>query len=348
MRALIRKGIDPIEAKREAREAAKIEARRDVTFKAYAETWISGRESGWKNNKHRQQWRNSLRDYAYPVIGALAIADVDTDDVLSVLRPIWTTVPETARRVRGRIEMILSAAKAEGLRTDENPALWRGHLDQVLAKRRKSDVKHHPALPYEEMPKFWKSLAVDSSRAAQMLRFIILTACRFNEAVQMDSAELDDDLWIIPAVRMKAEREHRVPLTKLALAQLPFRPVSDVTLSNCIKRHTKHSATTHGFRSTFRDWTGDCTDFARDVAEAALAHIVADDTEAPCADGGLGGVSAGDGAAYGAAALNALSRACAAARTCAGRFNSTPLRITISIRSMNARSIFFMVVLRLS
>lgn len=279
-RALVRDGVDPIDARKEQRAAAKVEAARAVTFRKFADGYIDGKEAGWKNDKHRQQWRNSLRDHAYPTIGALAVADVDTEAVLRVLRPIWTTIPETARRVRGRIEMILSAAKAQGLRSGENPALWRGHLDQVLAKRKKSSIKHHPALRYEAMPTFWRSLAADTSDGARMLRWIILTACRFNEARDMDASEVAGDLWTIPASRMKADRPHQVPLTKLALQQLPFRPASDVTLSKCIRRHTNETATTHGMRSTFRDFSGDCTDFPREIAEMALAHEVGDDTEA--------------------------------------------------------------------
>lgn len=280
-RTLIRQGIDPIEQRNAQRTAARVEASRSITFKVYATQYISGKESGWKNDKHRQQWSNSLRDYAYPQIGHLCVSDVDTEAVLKVLRPIWTAKKETARRVRGRIESILNAAKAEGLRTGENPALWRGHLDQVLARRRKSEVKHHPALPYAEMPKFWQSLAADTSDAARMLRWIILTACRYNEARDQDAAaEVSGNLWTVPAIRMKAERPHFVPLTAAALAQLPFRPVSDVSLSNCIKRHTKTPATTHGFRSTFRDWAGDETEAAWETAEAALAHVVGDETEA--------------------------------------------------------------------
>ncbi|MCC8954097.1 integrase arm-type DNA-binding domain-containing protein [Bradyrhizobium sp. Pear77] len=280
-RALIRNSVDPIEHRLAERAKAKAEATGTITFEAYAKQFIAGKEAGWKNEKHRQQWSNSLRDYAYPILGHIAVPDVDTESVLKVLRPIWNVKKETARRVRGRIEAILNAAKAEGLRTGENPALWRGHLDQVLARRRKSEVKHHPALPYEEMPQFWQSLASDTSDGARMLRWIILTACRFNEADEMDVArEVKGDLWTIPAARMKAEREHKVPLTDLALAQLPFRPVSDVTLSNCIARHTDSVATTHGMRSTFRDWAGDCTSFPRDIAEMALAHAVDDETEA--------------------------------------------------------------------
>jgi len=280
-RALVRNSTDPIEYRLSERAKAKAAATGTLTFEAYAKQYITGKEAGWKNEKHRQQWSNSLRDYAYPIMGHVAVPDVDTELVLKVLRPIWNVKKETARRVRGRIESILNAAKAEGLRTGENPALWRGHLDQVLARRRKSDVKHHPALPYEEMPQFWRSLAADTSDAARMLRWIILTACRFNEAASLDPAvEVKGETWTIPAARMKAEREHKVPLTDLALAQLPFRPISDVTLSNCIARHTDTIATTHGMRSTFRDWAGDCTSFSRDIAEMALAHAVSDETEA--------------------------------------------------------------------
>lgn len=278
-RALVRDGKDPIEHRNEQRAAAKAAASRDITFKAYAEQYIFGKEAGWKNEKHRQQWRNSLRDYAYPHIGHMPVADVDTAAVLKVLRPIWTEKKETARRVRGRIEAILNAAKAEGLRTGENPALWRGHLDQVLARRKKSDVQHHPALPYAELPKFWKSLANDTSDAARMLRWIILTVCRYNEAAEMYPAELSDDLWTVPAIRMKAERPHVVPLNAAAMACLPVPRVSDVTLANCIRRHTDKPATTHGFRSTFRDWAGDETHFQRETIELALAHAIDDDTE---------------------------------------------------------------------
>jgi integrase len=280
-RALIRDGQDPIEERNAKRSEAKVEASRAITFEDYAKRFISGKRDGWKNPKHKQQWSNTLRDYAYPYIGHLPIADVDTAAVLNVLRPIWTTKKETARRVRGRIEAILNAAKVEGLRTGENPALWRGHLDQILARRKKSDVQHHPALPYSELPKFWRSLTGDTSDAARMLRWIILTACRFSEAYGMDQdAEVKGDLWTVPAIRMKAGIEHTVPLTALALEQLPFEAVSDVSLSNCIARHTSTPATTHGFRSTFRDWAGDCTHFPREVCEQALAHTIVGDTEA--------------------------------------------------------------------
>jgi integrase len=280
-RKLLRAGQDPLEARKEKRESARVEASKGIAFRDYAEQFISGREGGWKNKKHRQQWRNSLRDYAYPHIGDLAVTDVDTEAVLKVLRPIWNQKKETARRVRGRIEAILNAAKAEKLRTGENPALWRGHLDQVgLARRRKSEVKHHPALPYAELPAFMASLATDTSNAAAMLRFIIATVCRYNEANEIDHpSEVKDSVWTIPAVRMKAERPHVVPLTGAAVACFPVPRVSDVSLANCIARHTNSPATTHGFRSTFRDWAGDCTSFPREIAEMALAHAVGDETE---------------------------------------------------------------------
>jgi integrase len=270
-RGLIRSGQDPIEARRQERTTA---LQTGVKFEAYAERFISGREASWKSAIHGQQWRNSLRDYAHPHIGQVALADIDTAAVLQCLRPIWNLKPETAGRVRSRIEQVLSAAKAEGLRTGENPAQWKGHLDQVLGRRKRGDVAHFAALPYTAMPAFWQSLAGDTSDAATMLKFIILTVCRYSEARGIEAAEVQGDLWTIPAARMKAGRVHTVPLTAAALAQLPFRPVTDVTLANCIRRHTALPATTHGMRSTFRDWCGDCTDFPRETAEQALAHTV--------------------------------------------------------------------------
>jgi integrase len=278
-RALVRAGVDPIDDRRQKREASRVEASSSVTFALYAEKFVTTREAGWKNPVHRAQWRSTLQTHVYPVIGQRPIADIDTAAVRACLDPIWTKLPETARRVRGRIEAILSAAKAEGLRSGENPAQWRGHLDQFMAKRRRSDVKHHAALPYSELPAFWRSLATDTSDAAAMLRFIILTACRFGEAAGMDASEVSGNVWTIPASRMKADRPHTVPLTTAALACLPFRPVSDVSLANCIARHTSTPATTHGFRSTFRDWAGDKTDYPREVVEQALAHQVGNEVE---------------------------------------------------------------------
>jgi hypothetical protein len=189
-RALLRAGTDPLDHRKQKIEAAKVEESRSISFQVYAERFVAMRESGWKNPIHRQQWRNSLRDHVYPVIGHIAVADVDNAAVRRCLDPIWTERPETARRVRGRIESVLSAAKAEGLRTGENPAAWKGHLDQQLPKRRKGDVKHHAALPYAELPAFWRSLSADTSNVARMLRFVILTAARFSEAAGMQPGEV--------------------------------------------------------------------------------------------------------------------------------------------------------------
>jgi integrase len=296
-RGLIRQGKDPIDSRREQRAATKIEASRSITFKAYAEQFISNREAGWKNVDHRQQWRNSLRDYAYPHIGQLPVSEVDTPAVLKVLRPIWSTKPDSASRIRGRIESVLSAAKAEGLRTGENPALWRGHLDQVFpSKKKMRGVQHHPALAYADMPRFMTSLQADETDAALLLRFIILTASRYSEAALADWNEIRGTLWTVPIARMKT-RPHTVPLsdailTVLAAVQERYgkaglifpgassgRPISDVSLAKCIRRHTEKPATTHGMRSTFRDWAGDCTDFPREIAEAALSHAVGNETE---------------------------------------------------------------------
>ena len=286
----IRKGVDPLEVKRIEREAAKVEERKAVTFRSYAETYITSHESAWKNAVHRRGWRSSLRDHAFPHIGNLAVSDIDTDAVLRVLRPIWDTKKETARAVRQRIEMVLAAAKVEGLRNGENPAQWKGHLDHLLPRHKRTQ-RHHDALPYSQLPTFWRSLSNDESEAAALLRFTIATASRYSEAANALWSEIDRDkrLWTIPAARMKAGREHVVPLSDVAMAALDAsrtdvglifpairsgKKMSDVTLAKVIKRHTATPATTHGFRSTFRDWAGDRTDYPREVAEAALAHAV--------------------------------------------------------------------------
>ena len=292
-RNLILEGKDPLEERDASRAARRAEAARAVTFAACAEQYIAAREATWKNPVHRQQWRNSLRDHAMPHIGTMPVSDIDTAAVLRVLRPIWSTTPETASRVRGRIEAILSAAKVEKLRDGDNPALWRGHLDQLLPRRSKvRDVVHHAALPYDEMPAFWRSLSADTSDAARLLRFIILTAARYGEAARADWSEIRGDVWTVPASRMKGGREHSVPLSGSALEVLGERgkglifpspmtskPISDVALAKVIQRHTDEPATTHGFRSTFRDWAGDCTNYPRELIEHALAHVVGSASE---------------------------------------------------------------------
>jgi integrase len=298
-RELIGRGIDPIDKKRDQRDAQRVDAARSTTFEQYARSYIIEHEPSWKNPKHRQQWTNSLQTYAFPVIGAKALPDVNETDVLAILRPIWIAKPETANRVRGRIETLLDAAMAEGKRPKGfNPAVWKGHLKALLPSKAKvHKVEHHPALPYALLPEFMRSLVADTSDAALLLRFTILTAARYNESAFATPGEVDGDIWEIPAVRMKAERLHAVPLSAEALKVLQGakarysgehfifpgqgrnRPISDTTLRNVIGRHTKEDATTHGFRSTFRDWAGDETNFPREVIEAAIAHAVGDETE---------------------------------------------------------------------
>lgn len=281
-RKLVLAGKDPIDERNAQRDAAAAQAAKSITFEEFAKQYVAIHKAGWRNAKHAQQWENTLRDYVYPKMGAVAVPDVARDHVLTVLSPIWLTKKETAARIRGRIEVIIDAAKANDppLFVGDNPALL-GILKHKLPKQnRKRSVVHHPALPHDELPKFWASLATDTSDAARMLRWVILTACRYSEARHMDTdTEVKGDLWTIPAGRTKGEREHYAPLVPLALEQLPFRPVSDVSLKKCIARHTTTPATTHGFRSTFRDWAGDETEAAWEVAEAALAHKVGNETE---------------------------------------------------------------------
>jgi integrase len=303
-RALIAKGKDPIEDRIAARAAEKVEAAGSVTFRDYAEGYIARFEKSWKNPKHCQQWTNSLKNYVYPLIGSKAVRDIDTTAVMSVLAPIWNSKPETASRVRGRIEMILTAAKAEGLRTGDNPAAWRERIKPLLPSKRKvRAVVHHPALPYPLLPKFMASLRADQSDSALLLQFIIGTAARYNEGAFADWTEVERNemLWTIPGARMKGDRTnkpHVVPLADAALRVLELarerygtkglifpgmrrsKPISDVTLAKAIARHTDVKATTHGFRSTFRDWAGDMTNFPRELCEQALAHVIADETEA--------------------------------------------------------------------
>jgi len=294
-RRQVRLGTDPLEVKRIEREAAKAEKRQAITFQQYATTYITLHESAWKNPVHRRAWRSSLRDHAYPHVGDLAVSDIDTDAVLRVLRPIWDTKKETARALRQRVEMILAAAKVEGLRSGENPAMWRGHLDHLLPRHKRTQ-RHHDALPYGEIPAFWRALCADSSDASSLLQFIIATVARYSEAANAEWAEIDEERkeWRIPGSRMKAGRGHVVPLSDAALTALTKsrtkaglifpasrsgKKMSDVTLVKTVKRHTSLPATTHGFRSTFRDWCGDMTDYPREVAEGCLAHAVGNAVE---------------------------------------------------------------------
>ncbi|XYD07071.1 integrase arm-type DNA-binding domain-containing protein [Methylobacterium sp. NMS12] len=289
---LIAEGRDPI-AERKRPDLATAKA---VTFGAFADALIPELVKGFRNAKHGAQWTSTLNTYAAS-LRSKPITDITTDDVLAVLSPIWTTKNETAARVRGRIEKVLDAAKAKGLRTGENPARWRGHLDQLLSKRRKLARGHHTALPFKDVPAFVATLRGRSGISAKALEFSILTAARVGEVLECPWSEIDlkAKVWTVPASRMKAEREHRVPLSPRALEILaemaPLRrgtlvfpsfkadkPMSDMALSALYKRMGV-KATTHGFRSSFRDWAGETTTFPREVAEMALAHAVGDETE---------------------------------------------------------------------
>jgi integrase len=316
-------GLDPLTAKSERRAAARVEAARSVTFDDCADAYLRAHEATWKNSKHRKQWRNTLDAYVSPVFGKMAVKDVDVSLVMKVLEPIWHKKPETASRVRGRIETVLDWAKARGFRTGENPARWRGHLNQLLpAKSKVRKVKHHPALPYAEVGAFMTDLRSREGLAADALEFLILTVARTSEVIGTRWREVDEKarLWTIPAERMKREREHRVPLSAPALAVLKRMrgkdpdfvfpglkagaSLSDMAMLTLIGRMNTVRArsnlprfidpargdvdvTPHGFRSSFRDWASERTNFAREVAEMALAHVIDDKTEAAYRRGDL-------------------------------------------------------------
>lgn len=287
-RKLLEEGQDPKTAWRAAQAEAK-------TFGTIASDYIDAHETGWRNAKHRQQWRNTLTSYAKPIWDK-PVADVGIEDVLHILRPIWTAKPETANRVRGRIERVLDAAKVRGLRSGENPAVWRGNLALLLAKRKKGPKRHHPAMPFVEVPSFMQELSKRAGLAARALEFTILTAARTSEALQARWTEIDLELqlWVIPPDRMKTGKEHRVPLSGAALGILQSlehdgdfvfpglkrgKPLSNMAMEMVLRRMKIDGCTVHGFRSSFRDWCGEMTEFPREVAEHALAHAVGNEVE---------------------------------------------------------------------
>jgi integrase len=265
------------------------------TFGIFAERWIDDNETGWRNDKHRQQWRNTLKTYGV-TIWDLALSAVTTDHIVSLLKPIWETKPETASRLRGRIERVLDAARVQGLREGENPARWKGHLDAVLPRPKKLSRGHHKALPYTAAPRFMRALHERQSLSAKALEFTILTASRTSEALNAKWGEFDLEkkVWTVPAERMKAGREHRVPLTDSAIVAMgeareatdwvfpgskQDQPLSNMAMTAVLGRMERRDITVHGFRSTFRDWAGETSNHPREVVEAALAHAVGDATE---------------------------------------------------------------------
>jgi integrase len=291
-------GIDPIEARRAERARQRLDAAKAVTFKQCAEAYVAAHRAGWRNGKHAGQWGATLATYVYPIIGELPVQAVDTGLVLKVIEPIWTTKPETASRVRGRLESILDFAKVRGYRDGENPARWRGHLDKLLPAHSKlRDVEHHAALPYAELPAFLATLRQQDGVAARALEFAILTAARTGEAIGARWSEIDllDKTWTVPLGRMKGRREHRVPLSPRALAIVAGmqsarasdagdgfvfpggkagKPLSNMAFLMLLRRMGRGDLTAHGFRATFKTWASECSSFQNEIVEASLAHVI--------------------------------------------------------------------------
>jgi integrase len=291
-RLALAKGIDPIEERAAARRNGDV-----LTFGALADDVRESLSAGFRNDKHKAQWRSTLETYAAP-LRAKSVNTITTDDVLGVLKPIWQDKPETASRVRGRIEKVLDAAKAKGHRTTDNPARWRGHLDHLLPRRSKLARGHHAAMPYAEVAAFVARLREREATAALALEVCILTAARSGEVLgcRWPEIDLDQKIWTVPAERMKAGREHRVPLSARAVAILKMlaeartgeyvfpgyrrgKPLSNMAMEMMLRRMEVTDATVHGFRSSFRDWAGNVSHFPREIIEGALAHVIGDKAE---------------------------------------------------------------------
>jgi integrase len=306
-RKLRLQGIDPIERRRSERAAERVAGLSAMTFRQCADAFIASHESGWDSPKHRQQWVNTLAQHVHPVIGGLPVHAIDTPLVLKVIEPLWTTIPETASRIRGRIESVLDWARVRSYRAGENPARWRGHLDHLLPARSKvRRVEHHAALPYDTVGAFMAKLREESSIAARALEFLILTAARLGEVRGATWSEIDlrNRLWTVPPARMKAKKEHRVPLSDAAIAVLKRmhnvrhsdlvfpgtragKQIAPMTALLLVKRLADADVNVHGFRSTFRDWVAERSTFPSEVAELALAHAVGDKVEAAYRRGDL-------------------------------------------------------------
>jgi len=306
-KAQLFEGIDPFDAREEHQKARAKVDNLTVTFQKCAEACHAAQFGGWRNAKHADQWINTLKTHAFPEIGSVAVEEVDVNRIMKVLEPIWAVKTETASRVRGRIESVLDWARVMGYRTGENPARWKGHLDHLLPPRSKvSKVEHHAALPFGEIADFIVLLRQNEGASQLALEFTILVAARTSEVLNMTWPEvnLHSRIWTVPAERMKANREHRVPLSNRACEILKImeraveseftfpgrkagRPLSNMALLQILRRMNRSDLTVHGFRSTFRDWAAECTNHSREVAEMALAHIRQDKTEAAYARGDL-------------------------------------------------------------
>lgn len=306
-RKLLHDKIDPIEHRKAERQQRRLDAVSTITFADCAKKYITSHQSSWKNPKHAAQWASTLETYAFPIIGNLSVQMVDTDHVMKILDDIWHTKSETASRVRGRIEAVLDWATAREYRKGENPARWKGHIDKLLPARSKvKKPQHHAALAFDQIGEFMKSLKQRESVSARGLEFLILTACRTSEVMGAEWGEIDFDnkVWIIPALRMKAEKEHRVPLSSeamdilrrmknVAVSDFIFpgtqknRPLSNMAFLQLLKRMNRGDLTAHGFRSTFRDWCSERTNYPNHVAEMALAHTIESKVEAAYRRGDL-------------------------------------------------------------
>lgn len=302
LRAQVRDGIDPLEEHKvqQATQTPTVaqvqeEAPKGTTFKECGDAYVKAMRPGWKNAKHADQWISTLETYAYPILGELPVDSIDINLVLKVLEPIWIGKTETASRLRGRIEAILDYARVRGYRTGENPARWKGHLDHILpATGDVAKVQHHPSLPYTQMPEFWPKLQAQDGLSARALELCILTATRTADVLgaRWSEFDLDNRVWEIPGLRMKAGADHRIPLSGPAQAllrklaairrgdyvfpgQQANRPLSSMAMAMVLRR-MKLDVTPHGFRSTFRTWIAEQTNFPHEVAEAALAHTQGD------------------------------------------------------------------------
>lgn len=307
LRRKVKAGIDPLDEREQLKEEAQAAAHeatiRSMTFKAVADAYITAHEPSWRNVKHRAQWRSTLETYAYPFMGDVPIGDVGTSHVMAALEPIWSKKPETASRVRGRIESVLDYAKSREWRSGENSARWRGHVANLLPKRSKvAKVEHHAAIAWSEIASFMTALRAREAVSASALEFLVLTTARTGEVLGARWSEIDmrRKLWTVPPERMKAGREHRVPLSAAAMDVInqmkPLRrsasgdgyvfpgrrdsPLSQMSMLMLLRRMERRDFTVHGMRSTFRDWAAETTSYPHEMAEIALAHVVGDKVEA--------------------------------------------------------------------
>jgi integrase len=298
-RRMVTRDIDPIETRRAERRKAELAAVKTITFFDCAKRYIAAHRSDWRSAKHAQEWPSTLENYVYPVFGSLPVQAVDVGLVLKAIEPLWIVKPETASRVRGRIELVLDWATARGHRQGDNPARWRGHLENLLPKRNKArDVVHLPALPFAEVGAFMAELRRREGIAERALEFAILTAARRGEVIGAKCSEINmaERAWIVPGSRMKSGREHRVPLSEAAIAiieamaairhsDLLFpgtktgQPIDGMGMVRVLRRMGRGDFSAHGFRSAFRDWAAERTAFPAQVAEMALGHVVGDAVE---------------------------------------------------------------------